>query len=87
MVKIVLIMHNKCSQADIAYTYVNRSKAQLRTRTNLAHYLVKIVLIMHNKCSQADTAHTYVNRSKAQLRTRTNLAHSNKQMAERTHHI
>ena len=30
-------MHNKCSQADTAYNYVNRSKAEQRTRTNLAH--------------------------------------------------
>ena len=37
LVKIVIIMHNKCSQADLALSYVNRSKAELRTRTNLAH--------------------------------------------------
>ena len=36
-VKIVLIMHNKCSQADIAHNYVNRSKAEQRSRINLAH--------------------------------------------------
>ena len=36
-VKIVLIVHNKCSQADIAHNYVSRSKVEQRTRTNLAH--------------------------------------------------
>ena len=35
--KIVLIMHNKCSQTDTAHKYVNHSKAKQRTRTNLAH--------------------------------------------------
>ena len=34
---IVLIMHNKCSQANIARNCVNLSKALQRTRTNLAH--------------------------------------------------
>ena len=34
LAKIVLIVHNKCSQADIAHNYVNRSKAEQRTRTN-----------------------------------------------------
>ena len=36
-VKIVLIMHNKCSWADIAHNYVNCSTAEQRTQTNLAH--------------------------------------------------
>ena len=35
--KIILILHNRYSQADIAHNYVNRSKAEQRTRTNLAH--------------------------------------------------
>ena len=30
-------MQTKCSLADIAHTYVNRSKAEQRIRTNLAH--------------------------------------------------
>ena len=31
LVKIVLIMHNKCSQADIAHNYVYFSEAEQRT--------------------------------------------------------
>ena len=34
LVKLVLIMHNKCSQADIAHNSVNHSHAVQRTRTN-----------------------------------------------------
>ena len=30
-------MRTKCSQADIAHNYVNRSKDEQRTRTNVAH--------------------------------------------------
>ena len=37
LVKIVLNMHNKCSQTDIGHNYVNRSKAEQRTRTNLGN--------------------------------------------------
>ena len=37
LVKFVLIMHNKCSKAGIAHNYANRSKAEQRTLTNLAH--------------------------------------------------
>ena len=37
LVKIVLFMHNKCPPADIVHNYVNRSKVEQRTRTNLAH--------------------------------------------------
>ena len=37
LVKIVLIAHCKYSQADIAYNYVNRSKAEQHTLTNVAH--------------------------------------------------
>ena len=37
LVKIVLIMHNKYSQAYIARNSVNRSKAKRLTRTNLTH--------------------------------------------------
>ena len=37
LVKIVLIINNKCSQSGIAHVYANRSKAEQRTRTNLAH--------------------------------------------------
>ena len=34
LVKIVLIMYNKCSQADIAHNFVNRSHAAQRNCTN-----------------------------------------------------
>ena len=34
LAKIVLIMHNKCSQADLAQNSVNLSHAEQRTRTN-----------------------------------------------------
>lgn len=37
LVKRVLIIHNKCSGAIIALNYVNRSKADQCTRSNLAH--------------------------------------------------
>ena len=37
LVKIVLIMHNKCSRADIAHNFVNRTKAEQSSRTNIAH--------------------------------------------------
>ena len=37
LVKIVLIMHNKCSKAGIAHNFANRSTAEQRTLTNLAH--------------------------------------------------
>ena len=36
LVKIVLIMHNKCSHADIAHNSVNRSDAKQCTRNKLA---------------------------------------------------
>ena len=34
LVKIVLIVHNKCSQADIAQNFVNRSHAEQHVRIN-----------------------------------------------------
>ena len=33
LVKIVVIIHNECSHADIAHHYVNRAKAEQHTRT------------------------------------------------------
>ena len=47
LVKIVFIMHNKCSQADIAHNTVNRSKAEQHTRTNLAHLKKQMVERKH----------------------------------------
>ena len=34
LVKIVIIMHNKCSQADIVHKSVNRSNNEQRTGSN-----------------------------------------------------
>ena len=47
LVKIVLIIHNKCSQADIAHNTVNRSKAEQHTQTNLAHSKEQMVERKH----------------------------------------
>ena len=47
LVKIGLIMHNKCSQADIGHDHVNRCKTEQRTRTNLAHSHKQMAKRMH----------------------------------------
>ena len=60
LVKIVLIMHNKCSLTDIAHNSANHSHAEQRTRTNYCiqtnRWLTRKQFVLRESCDVAHTA-------------------------------